>query len=191
MAGFSDAISIALLLSFVLHLATSLAIILNLSCLNCKGAVYVSVSAHYWADTSHLFFKLCLQLFSHFQQSSLYFFRPRSSKKNAHSLFRYFSIQGIASTSCLLPTCRFVSETQKCQKPLRAVGFRGDFGRFLSIWAVFATTVIFFSVHSSCRCLSFPGNKKSAILLRRFCPARKLLILSFHYAFCFCLRQIF
>ena len=45
--------------------------------------------------------KLCLQLLSHFLQSSLYFFRPRSSRKNAHSLLRYFGIRGIASTSFL------------------------------------------------------------------------------------------
>ena len=45
--------------------------------------------------------KLCLQFLSHFLQSSLYFFRPRPSRKNAHSLFRYFGIRGIASTSFL------------------------------------------------------------------------------------------
>ena len=44
---------------------------------------------------------LCLQLLSHFLQSSLYFFRPRSSRKNAHSCLRYFGIRGIASTSFL------------------------------------------------------------------------------------------
>ena len=45
--------------------------------------------------------KLCLQLLSHFLQSSLYFFRPRPSRKNAHSLLRYFGIRGMASTSFL------------------------------------------------------------------------------------------
>lgn len=77
--------------------------------------------------------KLRLQLLSHFLQSSLYFFLPRSSRKNAHSLLRYFGIRGIANTSFLLPNCRFAPETQKRPKPFPAVCFRGDFGRFLSI----------------------------------------------------------
>ena len=42
-----------------------------------------------------------MQLLSHFLQSSLYFFLPRSSRKNAHSLLRYFGIRGIVSTSFL------------------------------------------------------------------------------------------
>ena len=33
--------------------------------------------------------------------SGLYFFRPQSPRKNAHSLLRYFGIRGIASTSFL------------------------------------------------------------------------------------------
>ena len=74
--------------------------------------------------------KLCLQLLSHFLQSSLYFFPPRSSRKNAHSLLRYFGIRGIAGTSFSLPNCRFAPETQKRPKPFPAVWFRGDFGRF-------------------------------------------------------------
>ena len=77
--------------------------------------------------------KLCLRLLSHFLQSSLYFFLPRSSRKNAHSSLRYFGIRGIASTSFSLPNCRFAPETQKRPKPFPAVWFRGDFGRFLSI----------------------------------------------------------
>ena len=65
--------------------------------------------------------------------SGLYFFRPQSPRKNAHSLLRYFGIRGIASTSFSLPNCRFAPETQKRPKPFPAVWFRGDFGRFLSI----------------------------------------------------------
>ena len=42
-----------------------------------------------------------MQLLSHFLQSSLYFFLPRSSRKNAHSLLRYFGIRGITDTSFL------------------------------------------------------------------------------------------
>ena len=39
-----------------------------------------------------------MQLLSHFLQSSLYFFLPRSSRKNAHSLLRCFSIRGMVFT---------------------------------------------------------------------------------------------
>ena len=38
--------------------------------------------------------KLCLQLLSHFLHSGLYFFRPQSPRKNAHSLLRYFRHTG-------------------------------------------------------------------------------------------------
>ena len=43
--------------------------------------------------------KLCLQSLSHFLQSSLYFFLPHASRKNAHSLLRYLGIRGMAATS--------------------------------------------------------------------------------------------
>ena len=43
--------------------------------------------------------KLCLQSLSHFLQSSLYFFLPHASRKNAHSLLRYLGIRGMADTS--------------------------------------------------------------------------------------------
>ena len=65
--------------------------------------------------------------------SGLYFFRPQSPRKNAHSLLRYFGIRGITDTSLSLTNCRFAPETQKRPKPFPAVCFRGDFGRFLSI----------------------------------------------------------
>ena len=57
--------------------------------------------------------KRCLQLLSHFLQSSLYFFLPRSSRKNANSSLRYFGIRGIASTSFSLPICSRNAETPK------------------------------------------------------------------------------
>ena len=50
----------------------------------------------------------------------LYFFLPRSSRKNAHSLLRYFGIRGIAGTSFSLPNCRFAPETQKRSNPFPA-----------------------------------------------------------------------
>ena len=39
--------------------------------------------------------------------SGLYFFRPQSPRKNAHSLLRYFGIRGICITS--LPAARFAN----------------------------------------------------------------------------------
>lgn len=57
--------------------------------------------------------KRCLQLLSHFLQSSLYFFLPRSSRKNANSSLRYFGIRGIASTSFSLPICSRNAEMPK------------------------------------------------------------------------------
>ena len=77
--------------------------------------------------------KLCLQLLPHFLQSSLYFLLPHSSRKNAHSLLRYFGIRGITDitdTSLSLLNCRFVLETQKRPKHDPAVWFRGEFWRF-------------------------------------------------------------
>ena len=55
--------------------------------------------------------KLCLQLLSHFLQSSLYFFLPRSSRKNAHSSLRYFGIRGMVFTFFL--RCLFADLSPK------------------------------------------------------------------------------
>jgi len=44
-----------------------------------------------------------LQFLSHFLQSGLYFFRPQSPRKNAHSLLRYFGIRGICITPLPVP----------------------------------------------------------------------------------------
>ena len=82
--------------------------------------------------------KLCLQLLSHFLHSGLYFFRPQSPRKNAHSLLRYFGIRGICITS--LPVPVFVGLLLKIEKrptSPETVRFRGDFGRFCLIWGGF------------------------------------------------------
>ena len=66
--------------------------------------------------------------------SGLYFFRPQSPRKNAHSLLRYFGIRGICITS--LPAalfCRFAFENRKRPTSPETVRFRGDFGRFCLI----------------------------------------------------------
>ena len=67
--------------------------------------------------------------------SGLYFFRPQSPRKNAHSLLRYFGIRGICITS--LPAARFANllfENRKTPNISWTVRFRGDFGRFYLIW---------------------------------------------------------
>ena len=46
--------------------------------------------------------------------SGLYFFRPQSPRKNAHSLLRYFGIRGICITS--LPAARFANLLLKIEK---------------------------------------------------------------------------
>ena len=66
--------------------------------------------------------------------SGLYFFRPQSPRKNAHSLLRYFGIRGICITS--LPAPVFVGLLLKIEKrptSPETVRFRGNFGRFCLI----------------------------------------------------------
>ena len=46
--------------------------------------------------------------------SGLYFFRPQSPRKKAHSLLRYFGIRGICITS--LPAARFANLLLKIEK---------------------------------------------------------------------------
>ena len=107
--------------------------------------------------------KLCLQLLSHFLQSSLYFFLPRSSRKNAHSSLRYFGIRGIGATSFVLPNCRFAPETQKRPNPDPAVWFRGDFGVFLRYERLFFSGGILTVRHSKAVVCHFRVTKKRRI----------------------------
>ena len=74
--------------------------------------------------------KLCLQLLSHFLQSSLYFFLPRSSRKNAHSLLRYFGIRGIAGTSFSLPIADLLPKRRNAQNLTPLYGFGAILGVF-------------------------------------------------------------
>ena len=60
----------------------------------------------------------------------LYFFLPRSSRKNAHSSLRYFGIRGIEDTSFVLPNCRFAPETQKRPNRFPLYGFGAILGVF-------------------------------------------------------------
>ena len=102
-----------------------------------------------------------MQLLSHFLQSSLYFFLPRSSRKNAHSSLRYFSIRGIAGTSFSLPNCRFAPETQKRPKPDPLYGFGAILGVFFRYERLCFGGGILYRQPFKSRCLSLPGNKKA------------------------------
>lgn len=73
-----------------------------------------------------------MQPLSHFLHSGLYFFRPQSPRKNAHSLLRYFGIRGICITS--LPAvrfCRFAFENRKTPNISRNCSLSGRFWTFL------------------------------------------------------------
>ena len=64
--------------------------------------------------------------------SGLYFFRPQSPRKNAHSLLKYFGIRGICITS--LPAalfCRFVFGNRKTPNISRKCSLSGRFWTFL------------------------------------------------------------
>ena len=105
-----------------------------------------------------------MQILSHFLQSSLYFFLPRSSRKNAHSLLRYFGIRGIADTSFLLPNCRFAPETQKRPKPDPRCMVSGRFWAFLFDVSGFVLAAVSFTVrHSKAAVCSFRVTKKRRI----------------------------
>ena len=100
-----------------------------------------------------------MQLLSHFLQSSLYFFLPRSSRKNANSSLRYFGIRGIASTSFSLPICSRNAEMPKtvsrCIVSGRFWAFSFDMSGFV------LAAVSFYRQPFKSRCLSLPGNKKA------------------------------
>ena len=107
--------------------------------------------------------KLCLQSLSHFLQRSLYFFLPRASRKNAHSLLRYLGIRGIADTS--LPFT-FFREVRKRLKPVSTVWFRGDFGRFHWTESDFPRRWHLPPIHFFKPAIVVPGYQKSTVLLR-------------------------
>ena len=106
--------------------------------------------------------KLCLQLLSHFLQSSLYFFLPRSSRKNAHSCLRYFGIRGIASTSFLRYLFADLLPKRKNVRnriPLYVFGAISGVC-FRCERLCFGVGILYRQPFKS-RCLSLPGNKKA------------------------------
>ena len=122
-----------------------------------------------------------MQLLSHFLQSSLYFFLPRSSRKNAHSLLRYFGIRGIMDTSLSLPNCRFAPETQKRPKPAPLYGFGAILGVFFRYERLCFGGGILYRQPFKSRCLSLPGNKKAPYCYDAFVLLGKLYFFLFAY----------
>ena len=105
--------------------------------------------------------KRCLQLLSHFLQSSLYFFLPRSSRKNANSSLRYFGIRGIASTSFSLPICSRNAEMPKTSPNCH---FSGRFWAFSFDMSGFVLTAVSFTAnHSKAAVCRFRVTKKRRI----------------------------
>ena len=105
--------------------------------------------------------KLCLQLLSHFLQSSLYFFLPRSSRKNAHSLLRYFGIRGIGATSLSLPIANLLQKRRNAQKLTPLYGFGAILDAFFRYERLCFDGGILYRPSFKNRCLSLPGNKKA------------------------------
>ena len=107
--------------------------------------------------------KLCLQLLSHFLQSSLYFFLPRSSRKNAHSLLRFFGIRGIADTSLSLPIADLLPKRRNAQNLTTLYGFGAILGVFFRYERLCFDGGNLYRQPFKSRCLSLLGNKKRRI----------------------------
>ena len=102
-----------------------------------------------------------MQLLSHFLQSSLYFFLPRSSRKNAHSLLRYFGIRGIADTSLSLPIADLLPKRRNAQNLTPLYCFGAILGVFFRYERLCFDSGILYRQPFKSRCLSLPGNKKA------------------------------
>ena len=102
-----------------------------------------------------------MQLLSHFLQSSLYFFLPRSSRKNAHSLLRYLGIRGIADTSLSLPIADLLPKRRNAQTLTPLYGFGAILGVFFRYERLCLDGGILYRQPFKSRCLSLPGNKKA------------------------------
>ena len=107
--------------------------------------------------------KLCLQLLSHFLQSSLYFFLPRSSRKNAHSLLRYFGIRGIVATSLSLPTADLLPKRRNAQNLTPLYGFGAILGVFFRYERLCFSGGILTVRHSKAAVCRFRVTKKRRI----------------------------
>lgn len=122
--------------------------------------------------------KLCLQLLSHFLQSTLYFFLPRSSRKNAHSLLRYFGIRGIANTSFSLPVCRLAPKTRNAQNRFPLYVFGAILGVFVRYKRLFLRWGIPLLPDIQSRCMLHLSNKKVPYFYDTFILLGRYLIIS-------------
>ena len=104
-----------------------------------------------------------MQLLSHFLQSSLYFFLPRSSRKNAHSLLRYFGIRGIADTSLSLPIADLLPKRRNAQNLTTLYGFGAILGVFFRYERLHIGGGILTVRHSKAAVCRFRATKKRRI----------------------------
>ena len=102
-----------------------------------------------------------MQLLSHFLQSSLYFFLPRSSRKNAHSLLRYFGIRGIADTSLSLPIADLLPRRKNARNRIPLYVFGAISGVCVRYERLSKRRRYPYRPSFKSRCLSLPGNKKA------------------------------
>ena len=96
--------------------------------------------------------------------SGLYFFRPQSPRKNAHSLFRYFGIRGIASTSFLC--CLFADllpKRRNAQNLTPLYGFGAILGVFLRYERLCFSGGILTIRHAKAAVCRFRATKKRRI----------------------------
>ena len=91
----------------------------------------------------------------------LYFFLPRSSRKNAHSSLRYFGIRGIAGTSFSLPIADLLPKRRNAQNLTPLYGFGAILGVFFRYERLCFDGGILYRQPFKSRCLSLPGNKKA------------------------------
>ena len=104
-----------------------------------------------------------MQLLSHFLQSSLYFFLPRSSRKNAHSLLRYFGIRGIADTSLSLPIADLLPKRRNAQNRFPLYSFGAILGVFFRYKRLHICGGILTVRHSKATVCRFRVTKKRRI----------------------------
>ena len=104
-----------------------------------------------------------MQLLSHFLQSSLYFFLPRSSRKNAHSSLEVFRHTG--HSEHLLCRCRIADLLPKRRNAQNRLPNCHSFWAILGVFfryerLCFSGGILYRQPFKS-RCLSLPGNKKA------------------------------
>ena len=100
---------------------------------------------------------------AYYRESSLYFFLPRSSRKNAHSLLRYFGIRGIAGTSFSLPIADLLPKRGNAQNLTPLYGFGAILGVFFRYERLCFSGGILTVRHSKAAVCRFRVTKKRRI----------------------------